>query len=180
MDFRKIGKIKSAHGLKGEVYILIFSGDTSWVEKNIVIQLERIQGQFKNYKIEKFKIHKDGIIASFESVNNRNESEDLVGLEVHVSKEIFTSKNGDSIYLTEIEQFQVFNSNQFIGIITGFSTNGSQDILLVDHIKNNKLQLKPIEIPFVSDFVESIDYKQKIVKMNLPEGLIEINNSDEN
>jgi 16S rRNA processing protein RimM len=29
-----VGKIKSAHGLKGEVYILVFSGDSSW-SKNL-------------------------------------------------------------------------------------------------------------------------------------------------
>ncbi|WP_374073319.1 hypothetical protein [Bdellovibrio bacteriovorus] len=35
-----VGKIREAHGLKGDLYVLIFSGDISWAKKNEALWFE--------------------------------------------------------------------------------------------------------------------------------------------
>ena len=37
----KVGKIKDAHGLKGELYFLSFSGEISWLENLSKVYLEK-------------------------------------------------------------------------------------------------------------------------------------------
>jgi ribosomal 30S subunit maturation factor RimM len=49
-----------------------------------------------------------------------------------------------------------------------FSSNGPQDLLVVDY-KGNK-----VDIPFVEAFISKIDFELQIVSMNLPPGLIEV------
>lgn len=174
-DFRKIGKIKSSHGIKGEVFILIFSKDTSWVKNNINLKLSKNDSDFKDMKILKFKPHKEGVIATLDSIVTRNESDLLIGHDIWIEGENFESKNGESIYLIEIENFEVIDEVlKNIGVIKGFSTNGLQDLLVIENKKET------FEVPFVKEFIVDIDYKQKIVKTKLPEGLLDINKPDEN
>ncbi len=167
---RKIGKIKSSHGIKGEVFLLIFSKDTDWISTKIQIHLTQNDKEFKLYKIIRCKPHKEGVIASLEGITTRNESDLLIGHEIWVEKSIFVSSDKQSLYLVEIEGFEMIDEDAgSIGFITGFSSNTAQDLLLV---KNGDIEY---EIPFVKDFILQINHSDKIVKTKLPEGLLEIN-----
>ena len=48
---RKIGKITGVHGLKGEIYIYVFSKDVSWIDSLSEIIIEDIKGVRKILKI---------------------------------------------------------------------------------------------------------------------------------
>jgi ribosomal 30S subunit maturation factor RimM len=60
----------------------------------------------------------------------------------------------------------VLNEDQEIGVVTGFETNMSQDILVVN---------EKILIPLIKEFLVKIDDENKIVFMKLPPGLLEVN-----
>ena len=164
-NLRHIGKVKDAHGLQGELFIIFFSKDYSWAQ-----DLENIFIDDVSYEILKLSEHKDGLKVKLKGLSNRNQSESLIGQSIYVAEDFFTSEDGDSIYLSEIENFlvidQVFGE---LGRIKSFSYNGAQDLLVINY-KN-----KDIEIPFVEEFVEEINYDEKTIHMNLPDGLIEIN-----
>ena len=154
-----------AHGIKGDIYCLVFSGDTSWLSKVKSLRL----GQ-KIFFVKRVKVFKKGFIATLESINDRNSAEELKGDEVWVDSSIFVSKDGDALFLNEILNFSVEDRTLGkIGKISQFSSNGSQDLLVINDKK------KSFEIPFVKEFVMDIDYSAKIIHMNLPEGLLEIN-----
>ncbi len=178
MQLRKLGKIKAAQGLKGEVFILLFSKDYSILDqiKVFYIQNEHQESEYRALSVVSFHIHKDGARVLFEGVKSRNDSELLVGQELYVQTDVFQSTNGESLYLVEIENFKVIDEHMGdVGQIIGFSSNGIQDILLVQ----NKAQNQNFEIPFVDAYVKNINYKDKIINMSLPEGLLEINNSSD-
>jgi 16S rRNA processing protein RimM len=59
-----------------------------------------------------------------------------------------------------------------VGFVKEFSSNTVQDLLVVQ----NKDSV--FEIPFVKDFVVKIDFDQRTILMNLPEGLLQINDKD--
>lgn len=164
-NLRHIGKVKDAHGLQGELFIIFFSKDYSWAQ-----DLDSLYISNESYEIIKLSEHKDGLKVKLKGLSNRNQSESLIGQSVYVSEDFFTSEDGDSIYLSEIENFLVIDQALGeLGQIKSFSYNGAQDLLVV-YYKN-----KDIEIPFVEEFVVDINYDQKIIHMNLPDGLIEIN-----
>lgn len=164
-NLRHIGKVKDAHGLQGELFIIFFSKDYSWAQ-----DLENIFIADTSYEVIKIAEHKDGLKVKVSGLSNRNQSESLIGQSVYISEDFFTSEDGDSIYLSEIENFLVIDQVLGeLGRIKSFSYNGAQDLLVVNY-KN-----KDIEIPFVEDFVEEINYDEKTIRMNLPDGLIEIN-----
>ncbi len=169
---RLIGKIKQAHGLRGEVYVLVFSKDISWQKKlkNITIKQN---DQSKSLNVLKLKPFKDGLILTLESVTDRNQSEAIQGSEVWIDQNLFKSQPDETPYLVEIENFMVNDKTLgILGKITEFSFNGSQDLLVVTALNNSEVKY---EIPFVDQFVLKIDSENKMLMMDLPEGLIDIN-----
>ncbi len=169
-----VGKIKSAHGLKGEVYILIFSKDTSWSKSLKELKLKNSLDVLKSYPVLKAKPHKEGLIATLEGVTDRNQSEGLIGQEVHIPSELLESKKGETIYLKEILGFDVQVDGQSVGIVNAFSSNGSQDLMIIknqDHL---------FEVPFVQQFIVKIDFEGSQILMDFPLDLIEINRKSNN
>ncbi len=169
---RHVGKIKQAHGLRGEVYVLIFSKDITWIKKLKTVLL--IQNNIeKIITVLKAKPFKDGLILSLDQITDRNQSEAIQGSEVWIDQNLFKSKPDETPYLLEIENFDV-NDKALgtIGKITGFLFNGLQDLLVVSDVNNSEIKY---EIPFVDQFVLKIDSEKNILFMDLPEGLIDIN-----
>lgn len=165
-----VGKVIDAHGIKGDIYCFIFSGDASWVSKLKTIYLGGL-----SFNVQKAKTFKKGFIATLEGITDRNKAEELKGSEVWVDSGLFISEHGEAIYLIELLKFTVNDKTLGeVGQINAFSSNGMQDLLVVS------ANSKSFEIPFVKDFVISIDNEKKIIYMNLPVGLLEINETEKN
>ena len=177
-QLRLVGKIKSAHGIKGELYLLIFSGDVSWLKKKLSLKLKNKTAQLSEFIVDSSKPHKDGAIVRLVGVDSRNLSEELVGCEVYLNKNILKSSDHEPPYLVQIENFMVIDRTLGeIGRIESFSTNGLQDLLQVPVLRNEKKYT--VEIPFVDQFVLKIDYDNQRLEMDLPEGLLEVNYDSE-
>lgn len=163
-----VGKVKDAHGMRGELYVLIFSGDTSWVDRLDSFLLQRDDfGDNKEFKVKKVKPSKKGIIISSEGIKDRTQAEALIGAQFLVPNEIFISKKGETIFLSEILNFSLMDEDKKnIGKISGFSSNGVQDLLIVKNETGEHL------VPFVAPWIMDIDFKNHSVQMNLPPGLL--------
>lgn len=167
-SLRNIGKVAGIHGLKGELYVYVFSKDVSWIDGLSELILENPKGEQSILKIESLRPFKDGFLVFIAGVTDRNEAENHRGKLVYVDAELFvTDDEDDSFYLAEIEGFKVFDKDKLLGTITGFSSNTAQDLLIVegDGLK--------VEIPLVEEFLSAIDFDKQEVRMNLPEGLVE-------
>jgi len=166
-SWKLVGKIKDAQGLKGEVYALIFSGERGWQSNLQTVFLGGDESSGREFEVSKVQSHKDGLILKLKGIENRNQSEALKGQLLFIPSELLISKKGERIYLNEIQGFEVFDEQGIIGQIVGFSSNGPQDLLIVEKEK------KKYEIPFVEAFIVDLNFDQKQLKMRLPPGLIE-------
>ncbi len=166
MEWVQVGKVKDAFHLRGEVYILIFSGEWDWID-----DLEHCQIGGKTYQVKKAREHKDGLVLSLNEVTDRTQAEYLRGKMFCIPQELLISQEGETIYLSEIAGFKVVDSNsQNSGVIESFSSNGDQDLLVL----KVEGKVKPVEIPFVEDFIDEIEFENKLIRMNLPEGIWDI------
>ena len=171
-----IGKVLDAHGIRGDIYCIVFSGDASWIPKiksiNLRSELNKKLSE-QDIQILKIKAFKKGFLATLEGIDNRNKAEEYKGAEVWIDSSVFISKDGESLYLSELLKFNVEDKTLGkIGCVVSFSTNNSQDLLVVSN------ENKTFEVPFVKELVINIDYINKVIFMNLPEGLLEINEPD--
>lgn len=170
--FVAVGRVKDAHGLKGEIFILIFSGDSSWLPQLKLLRLRPPNGppgpsSLFEARVTSSRRHKNGILVVSADIRDRTQAEGLRGYELEVPESFFVSKRGESIYLREIQGFVVtLQGGSDLGPIVAFSSNGAQDLLVIRTARGD------FQIPFVTPFVVHIDYEGKRIEMALPPGLL--------
>jgi 16S rRNA processing protein RimM len=168
-----VGKIREAHGLKGDLYVVIFSGDISWAKRMKSFGLKaKDADEIETFTVERTKPFKKGLIVKAKEISDRTAAEGVEHLEFFIEEDLLVSKPGETIYLSEIKNFKLKNPEQTVlGEIVGFSSNGVQDLLVVDDGS------KKVEVPFVDAFIKKIDFKHQAVVMDLPEGLFDLENA---
>ncbi len=167
-----VGKVKEAHGLKGDLYIMVFSGDISWLKKLKSFSLKsKVSGEIEA-EVSSVKPFKLGFLLKSPQIADRTAAEAWKAAEFYIPDELLVSEKGETIYLSEILNFKIKNPEQeTLGVIVGFGSNGAQDLLVVE------ANGKKIEIPFVEAFIKKFDWKHQVLVMELPEGLLDIENA---
>ena len=168
MAWHEVGFIKKPHGVKGECLVVLYTGQAPWCQKPLkVLRIKTKSKETHDLKVFSLRHHHKGLIVLFENFKSPQEIEHkLKGATVYIPKDLLKSKPGETIYLLEVLHFQVLNDKKPLGQIVDFSSNGAQDLLVIEHCK------KKYEIPFVEDFLDRIDFDSKKVFMKLPEGLV--------
>ena len=137
-----VGKYIGTHGLKGEIKILSnFSRkDLVFVPNNIIYIDSR------PYKILTHRVHKNYNMVTLEGINDIKDIIDLRGSNVYVDKV-------DSEYLIEdFINYKVIKDKKYD--VKEIIENHKYKILV---LTNNEM------IPLIEEFIESIDYKEKII-----------------
>ncbi len=172
-----VGKVREAHGLKGEIFAILFAKEAPWIndvkELTLVRREKDNQGSLKEsehlFSIKKHKVHKVGLLLKLEGLDDRTEAESFEGSLLRIPAVHFTSSRGEKIYLREVDGFQVEDSKLgAVGKVVDFSSNGAQDLLVIE---KNEVRF---EVPFVVQTVVGIDWLNKSIRMDIPEGLFEV------
>lgn len=169
-DYHGVGWVKSAHGIRGEVFIRLAAGTADWLGNTKSLLLVGPDSTQKQCTFQFIRPHKDGLIVKFREITDRNQAESVCKYKVYLSESAMVSAPGEPIFLNQIKGFTVIdqaNDSKAVGAITGFASNGPQDLLKVDS------QGKEVLIPFVEAFIVNIDFDKKEVTMDLPRGLVD-------
>ncbi len=185
--FRVVGRVKDAHGLKGEIWVVLFAGTADWLESMKDEGIYRLskkeslaglsESDLKQFPIKGARAHKNGVILQSTLVKDRTAAEAFKGYFLTIPADFLVSDEGDSYFLTELEGFRVLEEKREIGTIIGFSHNGAQDLLIVSLVKGAREGVNAkdeIEIPFVEELVPEVDEIEKVIHVDLPNGLIEV------
>lgn len=186
-NYRVVGRVKDAHGLKGEIWVVLFAGVADWLDsmkddgKYLLSKKESLQGlsesDLATFPIKGARAHKNGVILQSTTVKDRTAAEGYKGHFLVIPEDYLVAEEGESYFLSEIEGYRVIENKREIGVITGFSSNVAQDLLQVTLVKGAREGVKAkdvIEIPFVEELVTDVDDDAKQIQVELPEGLIEV------
>jgi len=156
--------VSKTHHIKGEVFIHPFNSFASWPKKLKTITIGSCL-----YQVESYRPHKNGFIFKLKDINHIDQAQIFKSQDVFISKSDFLSLKQDNIYLSEILNFQVDILNQdFIGHIQSFKSTAFQDYLIV------KTDNKSYQIPFVPEYIQSINFLTKQLTLKLPQNFLEI------
>jgi 16S rRNA processing protein RimM len=181
-ELHQIGYVHSTQGLKGDLFIALKSQDDAWIEEweDLILSPRGESGEtpskdithFLNFEIQHLRPHKKqnktGYAVHLYDLDDVNDVEPLISYTVWIPKHFLEAKDGENIFLKEIEGFTVIDKTRGeIGPIVAFSSNGVQDLIEVA-VKDNTFY-----VPLVKAFIERIDKKNKKIYMNIPDGLLE-------
>ena len=164
-----IGKILRPHGLKGEMSIRCLLESDSSLDHLREIILEQDNGS-RAASISSWRYYAKGILISLHGVNDRNAAEDLAGAGIYAHPEDLPKSDPDDIFLQELLGCRVeLADGRSLGSIKGIITPSGQEIWTIAADGGAE-----ILFPAVPEFVQSIDMKGRMVRIDPPDGLLEI------
>lgn len=164
---KTVGKVQDAWGLAGDLKVFLFSKEAPWLGQLTTATLAvQESGVVKTFQVKSKKFERDFLKIKLEGIADRTQAEKWISAEFQISEELLTSKKGERVFLREMIGFTVTSKNVQLGQVVGFSSNGAQDLIVIKH-----LQGFDFEAPFVEAFLLGIDFDNKIIQMDLPEGL---------
>lgn len=169
-DVFKIGKFLKPHGVRGEI---AFAFDNDVFDRvDCPYLICRIDGIFTPFFIEEYRFKgKDTALITFDGVDSEVKANRFSGVDVYFPRKYYE----DDATEDEIE----YSWNFFIGFTVIDKIKGQLGVIEdIDEKTINTLFLiqdgdMEYIIPATEDFISQIDAKNKILYVELPEGLID-------
>lgn len=163
MKFIYIGKIVNTHGIKGEVRLL---SKFKYKDRVFVKDMPIYIGKNKDREvINSYRPHKQFDMITMNGYSNINEILKYKGEAVYINKEDL--KLDEDEYLDEdLINLDVIIDNEVVGKVKRVEIYPKQSFIVV------KTEKKDCLIPYVSDIIEEIDFKEGFIRIKNIKGLI--------
>lgn len=164
---KKIGKVVNTHGIRGEVRIMSNS-DFKAIRFNANERLLiKGKGMSEEVTIEKYFTHKKFDVLKFKEYNNINEVLKFKGCDVYAPELSSDSLEDDEYFVEDLIGLEVYSTeDQFLGKVIDVNVDLPQSLII---IKNKKVKSF---IPFLNEFVKTVDLESKKITIEVIPGLI--------
>lgn len=163
-NFHSIGKISGSYGKEGRVRFKLYEHRNLLKNRNFLfIKHQNIEVPYRIIKLDL-----DNSILKFDDIDDQDQAERLVGELIYIPIE-----ESDQVANAKIHPWINFNifdntSNQNIGEINEVREMPAHDMAIATF--NNQ----EVMIPLAEELIESVDYENRIITMNLPQGILEL------
>jgi 16S rRNA processing protein RimM len=155
-----IGKIVSAHGIKGEIKV-----KSSFKEKDLVFKPKnKIYINNQEFTINTYRVHKKLDMLTFDGFTNINEVLPFIGSNIYLKREEINAEL-ESDFIGCVAIFE----DKEIGFVKDLVNNSKYNLLL---IKNDN---KEFYIPLLDNFILKKDLPNKKIILQNVRGLIDEN-----
>ena len=175
-----LGHFGKAHGINGEINLYTDIEAESMDIENLKMVVVNIDGIFVPFQVSSMRNKRyDSYIVQLTDINNEKQSRKLTNLDVFVMKKdniIQEQSDSDGLYATDLIGYTIISASDG-GIIAGKITDvdiSTENALFI--IKNSSSENTSL-IPIVNEMIQDINPETKTIVMQLPEGLLSINNS---
>ena len=168
-DVYKIGKLGKPHGVKGEITFAITDDVFDRVDADYLVL--DIDGILVPFYLEEYRFkNDDNVLVKFEDIDTQEQVRAYTGCEVYFPRHLSDSDE-ENMSWAEIIGFQLVDavSGRVVGTI--------------DHVNDSTLNLlfeinspegEALLIPANNDLIEEVDIEKKMIRMAIPEGLLEL------
>ncbi|MEP7169649.1 MAG: ribosome maturation factor RimM [Bacteroidota bacterium] len=163
-----LGKIVRTHGVKGDVMILVDSDDPQRYKKIKSILIETDE-ELISHNISDVSIRNDIAKVHIKGVDDMTKAEGFLKCEVYLPLSLLPEPGENKFYLHEIINFKVIDKTK--GEIGIFEKVVDLPQQIIGQIKNGN---KEILVPMIPEFIERVDREEKILFLNLPDGLVDL------
>ena len=165
-----IGKIVGVHGLKGVLKVFSYAESIARYTPGMPLHLKDFRGKRFILKIVWAKPHSKTILLSLEGIRNRDQAEELVGSELFMEKAELEVLEEGTYYWTDLMGLSVYSlTGDYLGEVSAIVQTGSNDVYVVKR-RNGTTEIEVL-IPALTSVVREIDLAQRIMRVDLPEGL---------
>jgi len=164
-----IGKVVRLYSYKGEVYIRLYvNNPEEYLEMESMFL--NIQDNLVPFFVESIQFGSKGMLrVKFEDIDTEIDAKSLLKKDIYAPNSFLPSEESE-IREDDILGFTVIDSKKGeIGEVEELISYPTNTLILIEQGE------KDILIPFQDAFIQKIDSEKKIIQVNLPDGLLEIN-----
>ena len=164
-----LGKIIKSFGFEGALTV-----KTEKIFNNKILEMGsvflEIEGKPVPFIIDRCEVVDDSLIRlTFNGYDSFEKISKFIGCRVFLTSEIELDNSENDLH--QLEGYQIYESgNNLLGTVMKVIENPGQVLLAIRTSLNNE-----ILVPLHQDFIISFDKKKKIILMDLPDGLTEVN-----
>jgi len=125
----------------------------------------------RELEVERLWPHKGLVVLKFRGVDTMNDAELLIGSELQVPGAERADLGPGWNYVSDLIGCVVLDHGREIGRIEDLQFGAGEAPLLIVATSAGK----KFDVPFAEAYLESVDTARRQVRMNLPEGLLEVN-----
>ncbi len=165
-DVFPIGRITKTHGLKGEVNF-VFDNDT-WDTADCDYLICDIDGILVPFYMEEYRFRNEQTaLVKFEDMDSVETVEFLIGCDVYLEKKYAEETNEEEMPLSYFIGFKMEEGEQTIGTIEDIDDSTENWLFIVKKEDGSETM-----VPAHEDFIVEIKQEERVMKVDLPEGLI--------
>jgi 16S rRNA processing protein RimM len=185
-EFITLARVKKTQGRRGEVAVEVHSDAPGRFAPGMKLfalpaaaQAGRIAGLFagnenrRELQVEDLWPHKEWLVLKFHAVDSITDAEALIGSELQVPSSQRAELGLGWNYVSDLVGCTVLDRGHEIGRIADVQFGaGEAPLLVVADAAGKKF-----DVPFAEAYLEGVDVARREVRMNLPQGMLEINAS---
>lgn len=166
-----IAKLIRTRGLRGELVADILTDFPERFDETETIFIVKPNGERAKSKLESFWFQKDRVVLKFVGVDSIEAAEEFVDSEVCVPESETVALEEDEFFDWELAGCAVETvEGEKIGTVREIMRTGGTEILVVASAEDEK---KDFLIPFAVEICVETDVENKLIRVDLPEGLLE-------
>lgn len=159
-----LGRVVGTFGVHGELKLMPSSIGEDAVREGTAVTLRFEDGRAERaLKIGQARAHKRLIVLRFGQIQSADDAQELVGAEVWTSRENAALAEGEYLDV-DLIGCSVVEAERTVGRVTAVRHYPAQDML---ELEGGAL------VPLVRAFVRAIDLRERVIRVELPPGLIE-------
>lgn len=169
-EFITLARVAKTQGRHGEVAAEVHSDVPDRFAQGMKLSALGKDRARRELEIEDLWPHKGMLVLKFEGVDSISDAEVLVGSELQVPREERAKLEQGWTFVSDLIGCSLFDQNREVGLIEDVQFGAGEAPLLIVAGEGKKF-----DVPFAEAYLESVDIARRQVRMNLPEGMLEIN-----
>ena len=161
----RIGRLGKAHGIKGEVSLQFDDDIFDRVDADYLVL--DVEGILVPFFMEEYRFRSDTVaLVKFCDVGTQQRASELTGCDVYFPRAL-ADEEGENVSYAMLVGFNIIDANTENEIGTIAAVDDTTVNLLFE-LEDGRL------IPASDDLIKGIDMKKGEIRMNIPEGLLEL------
>jgi 16S rRNA processing protein RimM len=171
VEFITLARVVKTQGRHGEVAAEMHSDPGRFAAGMKLFALPKTEAARRALEVEDLWPHKGLIVLKFRGVDSMSDAELLIGSELQVLSAERADLEAGWTYVSDLIGCRVLDHGREIGRIEDVQFGAGEAPLLI--VANSAG--KKFDVPFAEAYLEGVDTAQRQVRMNLPEGMLEVN-----
>ena len=167
--FVTIARIRRSQGRRGEVAAELLTDFPQRFAGAEPVWLVGSDGRHRPARLEGFWLHKGAVILKFAGVDDLGAAKKLAGYEVCIPAAQRRPLEGSAVYWSDLPGCRVVEGGRELGVVRWLDPIPGTPVLVVDTPEGELL------VPFAEEICRRIDLAGRVIEVELPDGLLELN-----